>query len=1050
MLLYAFFIFTIKVTNNAKLANKNDNPDCTIENGQMKTIKSECEEYKYISSNCDDCSLSYKLKSSLVILECTFIQTKDVTMISLERNELNILESRFKLVDKANEFVNTRMIKMLVSSLNMEGTNITGDSIELSQSTPNIESIDPVKYCNFSKCEFENIHCQQNSGSGIYIYNSRPRPKINIIFNYCTAFNTRSDANGGFYCQTDNMGILIVDNCILDNCYANKGGALFINGEYILQSTVFNHCESKKAGSDIFICEDDTEGLIFMISSCIFTESEQKSSLIEFNFLNESQSINIMLDNCTFANNTLYINSISGIIINGLVDCLIFYSCLFNDNQNMANKCFFYLEDFDLNLTKCIFMNNYGTGGFAIQATETIKLYIDYCLFDQYDLGVLYSNSDNTFIQNTVFQNFLTEISRRPSLFIFHIGDHMLFTNCTFNNIAAKSSGGLGISFFDRILEIKFDNCIFNNCKGPYDTYGLFHPPILLRNLTFESCLFKKCFCMSESLIYIDDGENLICDIYAQLINTSFTECETAQKQGMIGIKYYHDTARLFLTGCSFSSIPSDEVLIFGSVAKFVMSQCTFIEVGYLFNITMKKSNVLDLNGVTVENCTSCGPLFTMINPIQIQINNSIFKNLTGFKNDCIDLQYNRPIDLFIVENCSFIDNIYSRNGINLFASTLGVLRSNFTGNKAEYGAGLFIVSKTYVIIENCVFFDNTATKSGGCMYFESKVTYVTVNVTACNNYAKKSGAFVHMFDPFNDNLPTFNGNGNVSPNGVYSVEGGEIKLFDIKENNVSFCDANLLEINQSSNDDMVIRVENIEKIDLGFFNMKLFEAQGKYLNFNSSVFTDSKTIKMSMSQSITLSNVTFINSPNVKLEAPEIIIMDSKFTYSRRSPDQSQLLVRSTSNVTILRSCFISEVNNLMSGDYLMTMSHIVLNIDNFSCFDKSFEKSIFIPENSIINVGNAFNCKENCFEPPTADDSIVEDKPINTLAIAIAIPIIVIIIIIVTVTVVCMTREESKKYSSDSQTDLEDVPKTIGELTKTGNTIENDGTFLGDFEEG
>lgn len=1020
-----FLSLSIKLHSRFKTESDAFTNDCTIEGGVVGTINAMCEEYNYISSECVDCDVDYTEEASVNFYNCTFMQTGMATLINLKTIYLKIYDSSYVLSYEAAKHTSIRFIKMSTSNLHMRNMEMSSDHYQIVQMLPNIESRNPQNITIFDLCTFININCNSQSGCGISIISEDQNEFAKVNFIECNIFNTSSKNEGGFFYQSDNMGTLIIDCCTFNNCFAENGGSLFISTEFILKNTIFVDCGSGKSGNILYIKNSNLYGDL-IISNCSFKQSQEIYSIIEIVLLNDIPMDSLTFENCMFQENNYVTESILGIVTNGMIINMIFCDCFIIENNN-AKYSIIIAKQTSLNLTRCKFINNSSNNVETI-GTENCFLYIFECLFDQKTLSAIKSNSDKTQLINTTFRHFKKDFTFIGSLIFFFEGLKINIIGCKFFDIAGEDHGGLGIGYHNGIQEILYKNCIIENSYGDHRPTGIITPSFVLQNMTIEGCQFINCTCQKGSIIHIADLESIVCRITAKFINTSFYKCHTIEKLGMIKFLYKQETSKLLIVGCSFDTLPPDETIVSGTLFQVYIKDTIFTNSSKLINLNIAKFNLFMLDGVHIYDCESEGPLIVICNSDKIVFKNCVFENIQCTKNNFIELvSMTIPIDLFVMNNCTFQSIQYSRNGFNLDVSSLNILDCSFINNTAEYGAGLYIMPKTYIIIEDCTFIGNSVSKSGACLFFEAQNNYETKNIIAFNNTAEESGAFIHMYDVYDNKLPSFIGSGNVSPNGNYLVQGENIMLNDFSINDVVFKNAKSLIINGGTNQEIDIRIYKSYSIELNTLKIKNLEAEGKSIILNSNTFENSKKISLKLSSFITIENSSFRNSPDIIIEASALLINYSKFKYSRKSEEQSQIHINSTTDVTIQNSCFKTDSNQFGSGDFIRSKVHsITLSIDGSSCFNTDFVKSISIPENSTFSFGDSFNCDRNCFLSKIDEEQKMPTTRPKQLELAISISIVVVILVVIIVLVIIFLKKRDKKESSisDSKLTLEEMP--------------------------
>lgn len=1004
---------SLKILSRPDVSSVDFKDICTTYEGKIETITGNCSIYNYISSECIDCKVEH-ISASVNFINCTFLQTGKTTLINLEATNLKIFDSSFCLTEPAANYLSTRFVTTTLTSTYMKNTEIENENYRIDQKSPNIESKDPKDKLVFDTCKFKNINCDLNSGSGIYVFSEYNDYLCNISFIACCTYNVSSKKAGGFYYQSKDLGILIIDRCTFDKCFAKEGGAFFISTEFILENTAFIECESYFSGSIIyFLNHDFIEAVI--ISNCTFDNNKNEKCIFEVISLNDTYIDSISFNNCTFLENIFGSVSIIGISTNEIVHNTSFFNCLIEKNNN-TNNCLMNIRKTTLYVINCEFIDNTAHNINTIISKDD-NIHIINCLFDQKLIAAIKSDSDKTILINTTFKNFKKDYSYIGTMIFFLNGYEVNIIGCKFIEIAAEDYGGIGIGYYDDIKVFRFKNCLFENSYGDHRPNGFIFPYYRLSNLTITGCKFVNCSCQRGSFIGAVDHDTLICRMNIKVINSSFYKCFSALKLGIISIQFRQETAKLLVYGCTFDSIPEGESIILATICDVLVKNSVFSSVSKIFDIKIQKYNMVTIDGIHVHDCASNGPFFVIRDAGRISFKNCILNNISGLENDIIELDSKViPIDLMTLNNCTFMNVQYSKKGFNLEASTLNVLNSNFINNTAELGAGLFVEPKTYIYIESCTFINNSASKSGGCIFFGRQSNYETKNLSAYNNSAKESGAIVHMYEVYGNCLPEFEGYGNASPTGSYHIEGGEITLHNITSDEVTFSNVHSLCINNHNGKEASLRIINTDSIELYSLKLKRLEAEGKSIRLNNNVNNECNKFSLKMQIDATITDCSFLDSPNILIETPYLLISNCKFKYDRKSEEQSQMVINSISDVTILNSCFITNTNQFDDADFIKSDSPIKLSIDDLSCFNKNITKSISIHDDSIINFGNCFNCERNCMIIKTEELLKETTTGFKYLDLAISLPVAIIVITIVAVLVVVLVRKHYKTKSSMS----------------------------------
>ena len=337
-------------------------------------------------------------------------------------------------------------------------------------------------------------------------------------------------------------------------------------------------------------------------------------------------------------------------------------------------------------------------------------------------------------------------------------GGAVTLTDCIFENNSVRGNGAA----IENYGSITLTRCVFkenNNSQhggSPIDNYGSItlidcsfidniasHAGAIFNreggSVNLDHCNFVKNRAISGSGGAITNLGTII------LSNCNFTENNADSFGG--AINNYGDYATLNINNCNFSY--NDAYDSGGAICirggSFNISGCNFIE-----NLaTVGSGGAIYNNGYesikTINNCTFIGnfedngdsygggAIYNDGND-NLSINNCTFNNNRVISNG--GAIYN--VGILTINNSNFNNSYadYGNGGAIYNPGTLTIYNSNFNNNLADEGYGGAIYNYGYYAIlnlNNCNFYNNSASEGGGAIYNYGE--YVTLNLNNCNFY---------------------------------------------------------------------------------------------------------------------------------------------------------------------------------------------------------------------------------------------------------------------------------------------------------------------------
>ena len=347
--------------------------------------------------------------------------------------------------------------------------------------------------------------------------------------------------------------------------------------------------------------------------------------------------------------------------------------------------------------------------------------------------------------------------------------------NCHFENFISKN--GSTILFGHNNSHITIENSIFIQHKS---SKGV----LLLQDnssMYISSSLFSQniAFTLGYSTITLKDRIHLVVDDAVFKNNSAFNG----------GVTFVIDQCQVKLTNSTFSSneaITGKIVNILTKqraemVAHSLYNNRTYTTIGsMLFNLTSShnKDNE-DIATLPLVRQSEKAPVQQGILPgiggavavaihSELIVKNCVFKNNSALFVGAISAAYNVTLDIeetkfdgnkalsdsgaidvqhrthLRIKNSVFNDNISQRYGGAIVGgrnSKIDIQDTNFTGNRAVQGGAIEADQESYLLVTNCTFEDNYATKMGGAIFGGLDLVCEIDKSSFFNNSAPQGGA---------------------------------------------------------------------------------------------------------------------------------------------------------------------------------------------------------------------------------------------------------------------------------------------------------------------
>lgn len=1056
------------------------------ENRVKMKDRHDTEHFADPNSIFKDSSLSMPIKSSNTALRCMNTRFINNMGTYLEGTRSYIFITETEMIYKVSDFTTLpKYINAHESSLEIKKCRFVS-SARLNREMK-ICSIDPVGVINISSTEFSDLTYKNDSSSGIVFQNCINKDNFTVCFSKCRISvdsdnSIRKGNKGGFYYQYEANSDLLLNNCYFEGTSSKEsGGCLYINTYADISGCDFDNCFSKD-GSVLYFSKISRKYNLF---NCTILNIIEGNNIFSFN----SDGIDILeLKEINFQNISNQRERIIGIRAHS-VKHLVFNHCTISTKY--LNKYPILISDDKIIEFKfCVLENNNKFN------TPMINIRGDNSLFENNEytgnapIGTF--QGDSITFSNCTFYN-STVTSYLVDLSVLSIN----FSCCVFRDIEGQMAGYGGLGLKTPIsTDLNFTNCLFERVGTTNGSGGIYIFQRKIKSFFCINCTCIRCYSHSYDccFTFIDESGEVNRETRATYQSNTFIECHITDTDlrnihRICAIRFNSnsDNSYVEITNCTFTNpglikhknirqcayqVIGPYFVIFGntflnssnslvsiqstlqetSTKNYVSENHTFINVSCydillyytkVGNFKMKNCYFKDMYnkvgrgiGLVLENTIPLGVTFTNCTFINCVNDETAAVYYTIGSNEF-------PLMSFVMRNCSVNGTKSPEDGaIKLVSTTCLISDSIFSNCHSSDGGCFYCSSMNNVIIVSCEFYNNEATSNGGCIFFQQTSNkFHFENLTATNNRAGTSGSVVFfenqvgVFD-----LDFYRGEGNYALFGdvCFVTVDSSFQRIDIsKMTNKSIGIIDVYDFTISSGSGSVT-IDSVHDVEINNFDSNIFNISCDVLRMNN-ISSKSGIIKLNSTESIQLSNLMILSTPDILLNSTQISINKSFFKFARNVVSQSQLkILKPNSFLNISNSTFTTKLNQYGDGDVIYSKVTINLIIDKDCCFNTGLTKSIRVAHGSIIDVPNTvFNC---LMSTEVIDEIIKSDKKFDLIGFFIIL--VSIIIMVVLVTTYCIISERKLAESSD-EFDMENIGQIqleINETTMNTQTVVND----------
>ena len=458
----------------------------------------------------------------------------------------------------------------------------------------------------------------------------------------------------------------------------------------------------------------------------------------------------LTIDNSTLESNTAKY----GGVLFGKGCTIVINGSTFDSNSAGLDGGFSYITHSDLKAFNSNFANNRaaGEGGvFKVFNTSTL-LHNCTCSINQalYE-GVMRADDSNVTIQSSAF-----------------------------TDNTASSEGGVATTF--NCVTKMYDSVFSNNRAGEAVGGAM----IINQGIStlVENCSFVNNYAVTGGAL-VNHKSNATMILQSTFFNN------TAEFNGALTI--YYDS-HVFMNECIFlDNVARTQG---GAIMLYMFSSLIAHNNTYIGNIVSthggalymdKKSQFIATDDEFIGNRADHGGAISMLN------SDSFLTNCTFGQNQAVD--DGGALNLFnashiIIRSSTFVSNsvpslssfrestkcsgdtsCYSRGGVLMatISSTIDIDNSTFINNSAEYGGTIGNSIQTYVVIHDCLFFNNRGYVAGAVLYSEGFLNgNITSSMFLSNRAGESGGAFsLYTLDKVNIDSSTFADNSASTVGGV-------------------------------------------------------------------------------------------------------------------------------------------------------------------------------------------------------------------------------------------------------------------------------------------
>ena len=668
----------------------------------------------------------------------------------------------------------------------------------------NIVTRKPLIKTYASSVSFKNCIFNRISVSDILSYGAVYLQSTDSVFQNCVFQHNTINAFSGnkvSIVAVESSHLLIQKSMFKNTEAAGHGGAIYITKSRSLfddctfERNVVKNVKSRKM--------DTIEGVIYVFNSshirmkrCYFIGNE---AFNKGGALSVWKTESLILENCTFTNNTVYgTNSGGGAMFIAETQSL-FEGCFFERNtasgpqRATCGGAIYAFSNSQLRMKQCFFRGNKATyEGGALCVWRAESLTFENCIFENNSVYGLDSEGGAVFVMNSrsLFQSCTFERNTANGIqtatyggAINALSNSLLSVKqCLFKGNKASYGGG---AF--RILKAEsliVENCTFenNSVYGPRSAGGAMF--IMSTRSLFQSCTFESNTRNGKQTVTYGGAIYAFKNSHLKMKQCLFKGNKATYEGGAFCIS---KTESLILENCTFEN---NSVYGPGSEggAVFIMNTPSLLQ-----SCTFERNTANDTQTVTYG-----GAIYTF-KTSHLRMKQCLFKeNKATYEGGAFFISKTESL---IIENCTFENNIVygprSAGGAMFIMSTRSLFQScTFESNTANgkqtvtYGGAIFAINTSSLKMNLCLFKGNKATHMGGAFYMEKTQRLILENCTFKTNtvYDPRSAGGAMSITRARSSFEKCTFERNTAVNQQSPTFGGAIYAFNKSNLNINRC----------------------------------------------------------------------------------------------------------------------------------------------------------------------------------------------------------------------------------------------------------------------
>ena len=526
---------------------------------------------------------------------------------------------------------------------------------------------------------------------------------------------------GGAICALGNSHLTMHQCIFKENTATYCGGATYIKkSQSLFESCIFernkvNSIQQNTRGGAI---RASGAGTNITIKQCLFKENaaNYNGGAIDIEF---SQSL--LLKNSTFVRNTVKTltgkGSGGGIVLISTSDITV-QQCLFKENTAIYGGGVILMQESQGSFENCTFERNsvksslqkYDFGG-AICALGNSHLTMHQCIFKENTAtfvgGAIAIQVSQSLIESCIFErnkvNSIQQYTRGGAIRAFGAGTNITIKQCLFKENAVNYNGGaINIEFSQSLLlkNSTFVRNTVNTLKGNGSAGGAI-ASIRTSDITVQQCLFK------ENTANDGGGAIRIQESRGSFENCTFERNyvkSSLQRYDFGGAICAQDNSHLTMHQCIFKENTATFV---GGAIAIQMSQ------------SLIESCIFERNKVnSIQQNTHGGAIRAFGAGTNITIKQCLFKeNAATYSGGAIDIEFFQSL---LLRNSTFVRN------------TVNTLKGH-----GSVGGAICSVRNSDITVQQCLFKENTATDGGGAIDIEDSGSLLFKSSTFVRNTVK-------------------------------------------------------------------------------------------------------------------------------------------------------------------------------------------------------------------------------------------------------------------------------------------------------------------------